>query len=444
MTRSLGIRSALLLAIALTVASTVVAASALYGYQLYRTRQAIEKVRILVLAEGYAAQIATQLTTSEGGGAALRRLDWHPELCLAAVLRDNAEPLVLHGGRSLLDSFEPGHRPELNLPAFYTSPQQAGPPLPELHYAAVAIRPTGGKQSLGTLVCAIRSLQRGIDSREVAGFLTRLGVLGLAGIAIGLWWLKRQVLEPLHKLAARSETAAELTCAAPPLPVDRNDEIGQVARVLTEMHDEVDEWRHRAERLERSVDSRVAEETQKVARELKRAETQIYTDALTQLGNRRLLEEKFASVFRAQQQADQDLAVVMLDVDNFKTLNDSLGHRAGDDLLRFIGELLRNSLRSQDLAIRYGGDEFILILPAVTAKDAASVAERTIRLFAQQARLLAVEPKPSMSAGIASLWQHEPETPEGLLGIADEALYTSKRSGKACVHVYGAREAVIH
>jgi len=130
----------------------------------------------------------------------------------------------------------------------------------------------------------------------------------------------------------------------------------------------------------------------------------------------------------------------MLDIDYFKTLNDTLGHRAGDHLLEFTGDLLRQCLRPQDLAVRYGGDEFVLILPAVTAKDARTIAERTVRLFAQQARLLEVNPKPSMSGGVASLWQHEPETPEGLLAIADEALYLSKRSGKSCVHIYGQHE----
>jgi diguanylate cyclase (GGDEF)-like protein len=149
-----------------------------------------------------------------------------------------------------------------------------------------------------------------------------------------------------------------------------------------------------------------------------------------------MFEDRFEPIFKAQAEAGLDLSVVMIDVDNFKLLNDTLGHKAGDELLKFIGELLKSGLRQGDVAVRYGGDEFVLILPSARAEDAERVAQRTIAMFGQQAKLIEVERKPSMSAGVASLHKHRAPTAEGLWRMADEALYESKRSGKAQVRVY--------
>jgi diguanylate cyclase (GGDEF)-like protein len=143
-------------------------------------------------------------------------------------------------------------------------------------------------------------------------------------------------------------------------------------------------------------------------------------------------------VFAQVREAGDDLALIMIDVDYFKSLNDTLGHRAGDEVIRFVGELLRQCVREEDLAIRYGGDEFLLVLPGLNAAMATKVADRIVKLFGQQARLLAVEPKPGMSAGVASLKEHRPGNPPAFLQMADQALYQAKKLGKARVCVYRA------
>jgi len=287
MGKPITIRQALVLAIALTVASTVVGAGALYGYQLYRSRRAIEAIRVTTLGEVYATQLVPLLANPAGiQQSDLQKIVWDPDVCLAALLTEHDEPFVLRGGANLLQEFFQKAGPDPVRPTVLAMHRKSTPPLPELYMAAVPVRPVGGKQTLAMLVIGARALDQNAGSaHQVWVFLCKLGLIGVGGIGIGLWWLKREVLDPIARLARAPQ---QPTFAA--LPVDREDEIGTVARVLSGMHDELEEWRNRAVKLERSVDSRVAAATKRVASELQRAESQVYTDPLTGLGNRRLLE----------------------------------------------------------------------------------------------------------------------------------------------------------
>jgi diguanylate cyclase (GGDEF)-like protein len=120
----------------------------------------------------------------------------------------------------------------------------------------------------------------------------------------------------------------------------------------------------------------------------------------------------------------------MIDLDHFKKVNDTLGHAAGDTLLQFVGQLLRECLRENDFAIRYGGDEFLLILPGVSVDNALRLIRRIMAMFAQRAKMIApIDPPPTMSAGVASIRHSQPATPGDLLEAADEALYGAKHRG---------------
>ena len=129
------------------------------------------------------------------------------------------------------------------------------------------------------------------------------------------------------------------------------------------------------------------------------------------------------------------MSVIMFDIDHFKTLNDTLGHQAGDELLAFTGELIRQCLRADDSAVRYGGDEFMLILPGVPVEQAQTVAGRVIALFAQRAKLVEVSPRPSMSAGVASQLNNVPSSAKEIIDLADRALYQAKQAGKNTVRI---------
>jgi two-component system cell cycle response regulator len=121
----------------------------------------------------------------------------------------------------------------------------------------------------------------------------------------------------------------------------------------------------------------------------------------------------------------------MLDIDHFKTINDTCGHAAGDDVLREFAGRVRSALRGIDLACRLGGEEFVVVMPETTAARALLIGERIRERIAAEP-FLAPEGRPPMcvtvSIGVGSLVPSD--TPEKLLKRADEALYRAKREGR--------------
>lgn len=249
-------------------------------------------------------------------------------------------------------------------------------------------------------------------------------------IAAAAWVaIHRSVFVPLEVLARIGKDGVEEASAT--TLANRTDEWGAIARSLGAIRREMNEWREHASRTERRLESRLAAQTREILRDLKRFQREAWVDALTGVKNRRLLEEKLPEVFSAQRAAGQDLAIAMIDLDNFKKLNDSQGHQAGDTVLKFAGELFRQCLRGHDIAVRYGGDEFILILPGLSAKEAFALIRRISALFVQRAKTLTNTPTPiAFTTGIASLENNEPRSPAELLACADHALYQAKKSGR--------------
>jgi diguanylate cyclase (GGDEF)-like protein len=148
-------------------------------------------------------------------------------------------------------------------------------------------------------------------------------------------------------------------------------------------------------------------------------------DALTGLANRRALEEILAAeISRAQRFAHQ-LAVVVLDLDRFKEINDSFGHGAGDVMLRTVSRLLTSLARQGDTVARWGGEEFVIVLPETDLPGAQRFAERLRRTIEAHA---VGEMRTSTSCGVATMLPDD--TVETLLGAADEALYRAKSNGR--------------
>ncbi len=153
---------------------------------------------------------------------------------------------------------------------------------------------------------------------------------------------------------------------------------------------------------------------------------QASTDALTGLYNHRAFQETFVQEYQRTLRYQLSLSVVMLDVDYFKQYNDSFGHPAGDEVLKAIGGILKESARGSDYAARYGGEEFVLILSNTTNDNAAVVAERVRQSIESYAWTL----RPvTASIGISSL-RLDTLTSAQLLEEADQALYQSKRAGR--------------
>jgi diguanylate cyclase (GGDEF)-like protein len=158
-------------------------------------------------------------------------------------------------------------------------------------------------------------------------------------------------------------------------------------------------------------------------------------DALTGLFNRRYMEESLERELHRAAREEQPLALLLLDIDNFKLFNDRLGHAAGDNLLRSLGEFLLAQVQRADVPCRYGGEEFVVILPKASKEDAFRRAER-LREDAR-AQWLAYGPGVTMSIGVAA-YPEDGTTTRTLLDAADAALYRAKAAGRDRVVVAGA------
>jgi diguanylate cyclase (GGDEF)-like protein len=160
------------------------------------------------------------------------------------------------------------------------------------------------------------------------------------------------------------------------------------------------------------------------------------TDGLTGLLNRRYLEERFAEELRRSERYQYPLSFLMIDVDYFKSYNDTFGHHAGDEILRNVAQCIRGSLRNFDVAARYGGEEFSVILPETDVASAAILAERLRARVEQEfgQNNLSVRRPVTISIGVACL-NRRLRTIEQIMRAADEALYQAKNTGRNCVAV---------
>ncbi|MDI5987291.1 EAL domain-containing protein [Halomonas sp. M4R5S39] len=176
----------------------------------------------------------------------------------------------------------------------------------------------------------------------------------------------------------------------------------------------------------------------------KRVRQLAYYDALTGLPNRRLLEDRLELAIRHAHRQDQCLAVIFIDLDHFKRVNDTLGHAVGDELLLRVAERLHHRLREDDTLARLGGDEFLVLLPELDGPDeVARVARRLIEAVSEPFELGGGEFRVGCSLGI-SLYPDDGATPEDLVRNADAAMHRAKQQGRNTYRLYQAEMHVQH
>jgi diguanylate cyclase (GGDEF)-like protein len=244
--------------------------------------------------------------------------------------------------------------------------------------------------------------------RNVALLVVLMLLVGVGGTAyaLGLY-----IVRPLERLA---EGAAEVAKGdlEVDLPTRGGGEVGALTNVFNEMVKRLREGRQELERL--SV-----------------------TDGLTSLTNRRALMKRLQEEALRSARTKHPFAVVMLDVDHFKSYNDSFGHPAGDEVLRRVAIVLRDATRTIDCVGRYGGEEFALLLPETDAAGAREVAERIRARVAGEEHL---ERPLTVSLGVAE-FPSDGDSADKVLGAADAALYRAKREGRNRVVSAGAAAA---
>jgi diguanylate cyclase (GGDEF)-like protein len=167
------------------------------------------------------------------------------------------------------------------------------------------------------------------------------------------------------------------------------------------------------------------------ARRFREARELADIDALTGLHNRRYFHETLAREVSRARRYRRPLSLVVLDLDDFKVVNDRIGHLAGDDVLAEVGERMRGVVRTADIACRIGGEEFAVVLPESSLGDAEQLYERLASAVA--ASPVAEAGDLSLSGGITHL--HPDDSPTTFFERADDALYSAKAAGKARAHV---------
>ncbi len=152
-------------------------------------------------------------------------------------------------------------------------------------------------------------------------------------------------------------------------------------------------------------------------------------DALTGLPNRRRLDEAMATMFPQAGGAEGTISVTLVDIDAFKSVNDTFGHAVGDDVIRVVGRLLAQELREGDLVGRHGGEEFVVLMPR-TSIDAATVTAERLRRAIERHDWAALRPSLVVTVSIGVCFMTTPRAPRDAMEQADAALYRAKAAGR--------------
>lgn len=263
--------------------------------------------------------------------------------------------------------------------------------------------------------------------------LVAVCVVSLLSVPV-VMWMVRCWTAPVRSLL---EATARLSVGDRPSPVSikTQDEMGLLAASFNRMAENLSTARAQLQSANQQLEQKVQDRTAELEKAVRKLEEMAATDPLTGLSNRRSFGQALARRFAEAQREGDDLACVMIDVDHFKLINDSLGHRAGDDLLQHTARLLVDQCRHSDVAGRFGGDEFVILLPRTSPSTARQVVERVSKEFVSCVRRLlgqwAKVDQIRLSVGVATLSGSGATDPEHLMARADQALYRAKQTGRA-------------
>lgn len=210
-----------------------------------------------------------------------------------------------------------------------------------------------------------------------------------------------------------------------------NPSTEELKKVITEVKSNTQQVITRNQSLEVVLEES-ASEIEKLRRDLAKARKESLTDSLTGLSNRKAFDSEIQRVLEIAQKEKSPFSVLMLDIDHFKSFNDSFGHQVGDQVLRLVARCLTDGIKGKDLAARYGGEEFIIILPETELAAGVAVANNLRKVVANKdvvnrgtgERLARI----TMSVGVAQF--SGLEDVDELIGRADAALYTAKHNGR--------------
>ena len=264
-------------------------------------------------------------------------------------------------------------------------------------------------------------------------------VLTLAVVFLVSLRIQRIITQPIERLGEASKKISATQDYSIRIELESNDEIGLVSREFNSMLNQIQQ---RDLMLESKVQSRTLE-LEKLAEEFRH---RAYHDSLTGLPNRALLTEKFPKAIVHAERINRKVGLLLIDVDNFKTINDTLGHEFGDEMLKILAGRLTRNVRGEDLVCRLGGDEFILLIEELkSVEDLNIVGENLFKTLEKDIFVKGKRIEVGISVG-GSLYPDHGADLTKIKRAADIAMYYSKDSGKNQYHVFESKmeEAAIH
>jgi diguanylate cyclase (GGDEF)-like protein len=418
----------------LVVALTLVVTAAVSGYllrssvKLARTQQNEQLVQLASSVAGAGAGMLARGEREALAVLASKEADAAPLVYVSFTDTDGNElAAARHEGTPWVDPM--GRRASRNrsIPGtpFRHQATADHPSFLEVVYPVKA-QPTVGDNDTPTRLLGYVSVGMCSDhwDRSMASAVDLIIGLGIIGTAVAVplgFLLIRRITRPLEEVAHAMLrfSRGELNVRS---PAHRNDEIGRLANVFNLMADEHQRAHEHILRMNAELEERVARRTRQL-REL------ALRDPLTGLYNRRhfneVLEQRFAESLRY----DTDLSCMMMDLDHFKTINDKFGHQTGDTILMLMASTIRSQLRTADLGARFGGDEFIVLMPQTGPEDARVLAERIAERFRADISERLPDTRATASIGIASLRPLGVGETTMLIFAADNAMYAAKEAG---------------
>lgn len=274
-----------------------------------------------------------------------------------------------------------------------------------------------------------------------------IGIFGLNAVLLFWFFRTRSFFRP------GCHVQNEICSTLPPEDnLIQKEEISSLTQEFDRICTDIDSLKEKIELLYSKAEQKNYYQTVALNNMIRQLRRDANQDSMTGLANRRHFSEYSHHLFQQSHHDGLDLACIMIDIDNFKKVNDLFSHTTGDCVIVMMGEILKASVRQGDLCARFGGDEFILLLQNGSLTEAWHIAERIRRDFTQKTMQIikqslpqnisdgiSVDPKATngsgltgLSIGIATRKKNRPDNLEQLIQMADKALYQAKQSGRNC------------
>ena len=254
-----------------------------------------------------------------------------------------------------------------------------------------------------------------------------LALMAMLIFSLLAWRLAQSVSKPIVQLAGAARSIKQHQQARYPTE-SRVLEVAALSHAMQSMADSLLSREHELEVLNQTLEQQVAQRTAALAEANAQLALLATTDPLTKVRNRRSFDEKIAECVQLAERTGQAFALLLLDADHFKKVNDIFGHPIGDAVLQQIVQLIASHIRATDFIARYGGEEFAVILPATAEANTVQTIAEKIRTAIATASFPEVQ-QMTLSIGTA-IWQADPDSINALIQRADAALYQAKALGR--------------